>query len=65
MRAMVTFESRKNVQLKIIKVDMAIFNGLDPCSLPGYNNFKDIIFLVTIKPQTISKNITLGAGGSI
>jgi hypothetical protein len=66
MGAMVTFDARKkNTQLKFLKVDVGIFNGPGLSSLTDYDNHKDIIGRITIKPQAIGKNITLGAAASI
>ena len=66
MGAMITFEARKkNTQLKFLKVDIGIFNGPGLSSLTDYDSHKDIIGRVTIKPQLIAKNITLGAAASV
>lgn len=66
MGAMVTLESRKkNSQIKFLKVDLGIFNGPGLSSLTDYDNHKDIIGRITIKPQSLGKKITLGAAASI
>ena len=66
MGAMITFDARKkNTQLKFLKVDIGIFNGPGLSSLTDYDSHKDIIGRVTIKPQLIAKNITLGAAASV
>jgi hypothetical protein len=66
MGAMLTFDSRnKNSKLKWLKADVGVFNGPGLSSLTDYDSHKDIIGRIAIKPQAISKKITLGAGTSI
>ncbi|GAB2837162.1 porin [Ferruginibacter profundus] len=64
--AMVTFEPRVPTnKMKFLKVDVGIFNGPGVNATTDFDNHKDLIGRVTIKPQYISKKITLGAAASI
>ena len=65
MGAMITFDARKkNSKLKFLKADLGIFNGPGLSSTTDYDSHKDIIGKVAIKPQALSKKITLGAAVS-
>ena len=64
--AMVTFDPRnKKTKLKFLKVDLGVFNGPGLSSTTDYDSHKDIIGRITIKPQNISKKISLGAAASV
>lgn len=64
--AMATFEPRsKTNKLKFLKIDLGVFNGPGLSSTTDYDSHKDIIGRVTIKPQNISKRISLGAAASV
>ena len=64
--AMATFDPRnKTSKLKFLKVDLGVFNGPGLSSTTDYDSHKDIIGRVTIKPQNISKKISLGAAASV
>lgn len=64
--AMVTFDPRnKTSKLKFLKVDLGVFNGPGLSSTTDYDSHKDIIGRVTIKPQNISRKISLGAAASV
>jgi hypothetical protein len=64
--AMVSFDSRrKSSKLKFLKADLGIFNGPGLSALTDYDSHKDIIGRLSIKPQSVSKNITLGVAASI
>jgi hypothetical protein len=64
--AMISFDSRKkSSKLKFLKVDLGVFNGPGLSSTTDYDNHKDIISRVSIKPQALSKKITLGMAASI
>lgn len=64
--AMITLEPRnKNSKLKFLKADLGVFNGPGLSSTTDYDSHKDIIGRLSIKPQNLSKNITLGAAVSI
>jgi len=66
MGAMVTFDARKkNSKLKFLKADIGVFNGPGLSSTTDYDNHKDIIGRISVKPQKISKKITLGFATSI
>lgn len=64
--AMITLEPRnKNSKLKFLKADLGVFNGPGLSSTTDYDSHKDLIGRLSIKPQNLSKNITLGAAVSI
>lgn len=64
--AMATFEPRsKTSKLKFLKVDLGVFNGPGLSSTTDYDSHKDIIGRIVIKPQNISKKISLGAAASV
>ena len=64
--AMITFDSRnKESNLKFLKIDLGVFNGPGLSSTTDYDSHKDIIGRVTIKPQSLSKKISLGAAASV
>lgn len=64
--AMISFEPRKSTsKLKFLKVDFGLFNGPGLPSPTDYDSHKDIISRVVIKPQNLSKNITLGGSAGI
>jgi hypothetical protein len=61
--AMVSFDPRKkDNKLKFLKIDLGLFNGPGLSSTTDYDSHKDIIGRAAIKPQALSKKITLGAG---
>ncbi|MBX2930878.1 MAG: porin [Chitinophagaceae bacterium] len=64
--AMISFDARKKIKgLNYLKVDVGIFNGQGLTSNGDFDNSKDIIGRVALKPYPISKNIALSAGGSV
>lgn len=64
--AMVSLEPRKkNSKIKFLKADIGIFNGPGLSSTTDYDNHKDIIGRISIKPQSLSKKITLGVAASV
>ena len=64
--AMITLEPRKkDSKIKFLKADLGIFNGPGLSSTTDYDSHKDLIGRITIKPQNLSKKITLGAAASI
>jgi hypothetical protein len=64
--AMLTLDARnKNSKLKFLKIDLGVFNGQGVTTTTDYDSHKDIIGRVALKPQNISKKITLGASASI
>ena len=64
--AMITLDSRrKDKTLKYLKADIGVFNGQGINATGDFDNSKDIIGNLTLKPYHISKQITVGAGASI
>jgi hypothetical protein len=64
--AMVSLDPRKkNSKIKFLKADIGVFNGPGLSSTTDYDNHKDIIGRVSIKPQSLSKKITLGVATSV
>lgn len=64
--AMISLDPRrKSNKIKFLKVDLGIFNGPGLSSTTDYDSHKDIIGRITLKPQSLSKKITLGAAVSI
>lgn len=61
---MLTFEPRKKTsKLKFLKWDLMIGNGQGLTSTSEYDNFKDLINRVSIKPQKVGKMNISGAIG--
>lgn len=66
MGAMISFEPRvKDHPLKYLKIDGGIFNGQGLASPADYDNHKDIIARVGVKPFPLSKGISLSVAGSV
>ncbi len=64
--AMVTIDSRKkNCPLKFLKADLGFFNGPGLSSTTDYDSHKDFIGRISLKPQAISKKLTVSASTSI
>ena len=64
--AMISFDPRvKTTKLKILKIDLGVFNGPGLSSPTDYDSHKDIIGRIALKPQKIAKNITLGVAASL
>ena len=64
--AMVSLNSRrKDNFLKYLKADLGIFNGQGINATGDFDNSKDIIGNIALKPYHLSKRITIGAGASI
>ncbi len=63
--AMISFEVRKNEHpLKKLKIDIGVFNGQGINAAGDFDNSKDIIGRISLKPVTIQK-IQLSAGASV
>lgn len=63
--AMVTFDSRrKHHPLNHLKIDLGVFNGQGINAEGEFDNSKDMIGRVALKPLALNKNIMLSAGGS-
>ncbi len=64
--AMISFDVRKEKHpLKYLKVDAGFFNGQGINAAGDFDNTKDFIGRVALKPIKINKNIFLSAGTSI
>ncbi len=64
--AMISFDVRKEKHpLKYLKVDAGFFNGQGINAAGDFDNTKDFIGRVALKPITINKNIFLSAGTSL
>jgi len=64
--AMISFDPLvKTTKLKILKIDLGVFNGPGLSSPTDYDSHKDIIGRIALKPQTIAKNVTLGVAASL
>ncbi len=64
--AMVTFEPRNiKYNLKFLKIDLGVFNGPGLNATTDYDSHKDLIGRITVKPQQLSKKITLGIAASV
>jgi len=63
---MLSFEPRKKGHpLRHLKVDVGVFNGPGLSSTADYDNYKDLIARVALKPVSIVRNLTLSAGVSM
>ncbi len=63
--AMITFEPRKTIKyLNNIKVDLGAFNGQGINATGDFDNTKDLIARVSLKPISISKKIKFSLGVS-
>jgi hypothetical protein len=64
--AMVSLDPRrKSSHIKFLKVDLGLFNGPGLSSTTDYDSHKDLIGRITVKPQSLSKKVTLGAAASV
>ena len=63
--AMLSFEVRqKSSPLKNIRIDLAVFNGQGINATSEFDNTKDLVGRIILKPVPISKTIQLSAGAS-
>ncbi len=63
--AMLSFEVRqKSNPLKNIRIDLAVFNGQGINATGEFDNTKDLVGRIILKPVPISKTIQLSAGAS-
>jgi len=61
--AMVTFEPlRKTSKLKRFKIDAGFFNGQGVTGTTDFDDHKDFISRLTIKPNSLNKNLQLSGG---
>lgn len=64
--AMVSFDVRKKDHpLKYLKIDAGLFNGQGINAAGDFDNSKDFIGRISLKPVTIHKKILLSAGASV
>jgi hypothetical protein len=64
--AMVTFDSRIKVKgLNHLKIDLGMFNGQGINATGEFDNTKDIIGRISLKPVQLSKQVTLSGSTSI
>jgi len=63
---MFSFEPRKKGHpLRHLKVDVGVFNGQGLASAADYDNYKDLITRVALKPVNLSRVVTFSAGVSM
>ncbi|RYY50249.1 MAG: porin [Chitinophagaceae bacterium] len=64
--AMITFDSRrKKYALNFLKVDLGLFNGQGINAEGEFDNTKDIIGRLALKPRHFSERITISGSGSL
>jgi hypothetical protein len=64
--AMASFDVRRNKHpLKYIKVDAALFNGQGINASGEFDNTKDVVSRISLKPFPLSKNLTISGGTSL
>ncbi len=64
--AMLSLDSRrKNNKLKYLKADLGVFNGQGINAAGDFDNTKDIIGNLALKPYPLSKQFSLSAGASV
>ena len=64
--AMLSFDARqKSNPLKNIKIDFAVFNGQGINATGEFDNTKDFVGRISLKPVHLSKAIQLSAGASV
>jgi hypothetical protein len=63
--AMISFDPRKNIRtFNRVKIDVGIFNGQGINATGDYDNYKDLIARISLKPVRFSKNVTCAFGAS-
>lgn len=61
--AMISFDPRRNIRyLKKIKFDVGLFNGQGINATGDFDNYKDLISRISLKPIVLSKNLSLSMG---
>src|SRR5882757_5198951 len=61
--AMISFEPRrKDHPLYFLKIDAGFFNGQGLTAPGDFDNFKDLISRISVKPISLSKRVTFSAG---
>ncbi|MEI6141023.1 MAG: hypothetical protein WCP85_17275 [Mariniphaga sp.] len=65
MGAMVSFDPRRNIPvLNKFKIDVGLFNGQGINTTRDFDNYKDLIARVSLKPIALSKNVSFTLGAS-
>jgi hypothetical protein len=63
--AMISFDPRKNIGiLNKLKIDVGLFNGEGITAAGDFDNIKDLISRISIKPIHLSKDVTFSFGAS-
>jgi len=63
--AMMSFDPRKNIGiLSKLKIDLGFFNGQGIVATGEFDNIKDMIARISLKPVHLSENISFSAGTS-
>lgn len=63
--AMLSFDPRRNIgALNKLKIDLGLFNGQGIVATGEFDNVKDLIARISIKPTRITKDISLAVGAS-
>ncbi len=64
--AMVTFDPRRDIgPLKYLKIDAGFFNGQGIAGNGDFDNKKDFITRLSLKPLAVTKRVTVSAGTSL
>lgn len=64
--AMISLDSRKpDSKIKFLKADIGVFNGQGINAAGDFDNVKDIIGNISLKPVHIHKRVVLSAGASV
>ena len=63
--AMISLDSRRKLsRLKYLKADLAVFNGQGINAAGDFDNTKDVVGNISLKPFPVTKNITIAIGAS-
>lgn len=64
--AMISFDARKKIKgLQYLKVDIGVFNGQGINAKGDFDNVKDLIARVALKPYKISNQVSISMGASV
>ncbi|RXK59346.1 porin [Lacibacter luteus] len=64
--AMITFEPRKkDAKMRYLKMDAGMFNGQGINATGDFDNSKDVIGRVALKPYPVTKKLAVSAGASL
>ena len=65
MGAMISFDPRRNIPgLNKFKIDVGLFNGQGINTTRDFDNYRDLIARVSLKPVALTKNISFTFGAS-